>query len=261
MFAHQPASNQRELEVRVAEVVCSDGASAAQDNLFTCTKCGQFKLAEMFKRDRRKVSGRASICLSCNAAEAREWAKRNPDKVSARAERLTREQRDEQNAQKNLRYKIDPAYAQSAKERAASYYISNKDYVLARMSSDAGREKSRNRMRISMLDNGFRLSSNVSRAIRASIKDKGRRSWEEIVGYTLADLTTHIERQFVKGMSWDNHGKGKGRWHIDHIIPKAFFSFQSSDDDDFKSCWALTNLRPLWSELNISKHGKRTLLL
>ena len=50
-------------------------------------------------------------------------------------------------------------------------------------------------------------------------------------------------------MNWDNYGQ----WYIDHIIPKAAFNITSPYCDDFKKCWALDNLQPLWAENNIKK--------
>lgn len=78
------------------------------------------------------------------------------------------------------------------------------------------------------------------------------------LGYTGADLKRHLERQFVKGMTWTNYGK---RWHIDHIIPLASFKITCIDDPDFAAAWALTNLRPLWWKANVLKGATRTLLL
>ncbi len=75
--------------------------------------------------------------------------------------------------------------------------------------------------------------------------------------YTMEELRTHLEKQFLPGMSWDNRRK----WHIDHIIPLANFKFTSVDDPDFKAAWALTNLRPIWASKNMSKGKKRTTLL
>lgn len=77
------------------------------------------------------------------------------------------------------------------------------------------------------------------------------------IGYTCVELKTHLERQFLPSMSWDNYGA----WHIDHIIPLAAFRFSSMDDPEFKAAWALSNLRPLWAQDNIKKGAKRTLLL
>ena len=80
------------------------------------------------------------------------------------------------------------------------------------------------------------------------------RHWEGLVDYTLDDLIQHLEKQFQVGMNWANHGRYG--WHIDHIKPKASFSFTSSDDIEFRQCWALDNLQPLWAEDNLRKGSK-----
>lgn len=87
--------------------------------------------------------------------------------------------------------------------------------------------------------------------------EKGGRSWPALLGFTVADLMRHLERQFSARMSWDNYGK----WHIDHILPVTSFEFHSTDCPDFKACWALTNLRPLWAKANLSKGSKRQHLI
>jgi len=86
---------------------------------------------------------------------------------------------------------------------------------------------------------------------------KAGRTWQSILGFNLDELTLHIERQFEKGMSWKNMGD----WHIDHIVPKASFSYASEIDDEFRACWSLTNLRPMWSKENMKKGARRTLLI
>ena len=52
-------------------------------------------------------------------------------------------------------------------------------------------------------------------------------------------------------MTWDNHGE----WHIDHIVPISFFEYDSTDDVEFKYCWSLYNLQPLWSGENLRKYN------
>ena len=52
-------------------------------------------------------------------------------------------------------------------------------------------------------------------------------------------------------MNWGNQGK----WHIDHVIPDSWFSYDSDQDDNFKKSWALENLQPLWSNLNSLKNN------
>ena len=39
-------------------------------------------------------------------------------------------------------------------------------------------------------------------------------------------------------------------WHIDHIVPKNVFNFNSYNDIEFKACWSLENLRPIWCTNN-----------
>ena len=53
-------------------------------------------------------------------------------------------------------------------------------------------------------------------------------------------------------MCWDNYGK----WHIDHIIPKSVYNYTKPEHTDFKRCWALKNLQPLWASDNLSKNDK-----
>jgi hypothetical protein len=53
-------------------------------------------------------------------------------------------------------------------------------------------------------------------------------------------------------MTWGNYGQ----WHVDHKIPISAFNYETPDDIDFKRCWALKNLRPMWAKENISKGAK-----
>ena len=96
-----------------------------------------------------------------------------------------------------------------------------------------------------------KLRYNFSRGMRKSLhSNKNGASWESLVGYTLVDLKTHIEKQFVEGMSWDNYGPV---WHIDHIRPVASFNIKTAECSDFKECWSLNNLQPLFALDNFKK--------
>jgi hypothetical protein len=108
-------------------------------------------------------------------------------------------------------------------------------------------------------DPRFAINSRVRSGILRSIAtgSKSRRRWQILVGYDLATLMRHLERQFSPGMTWEN----RDEWHIDHIVPLASFSFETPDDPDFKAAWALTNLRPLWGPENNKKSAKRLFLL
>lgn len=94
-----------------------------------------------------------------------------------------------------------------------------------------------------------RITAQIGCAIRSK---KAGRKWESLVGYTLHDLMTHLERQFLKGMTWENRDK----WHIDHILPISGFNLDLGDDE-IKRAWGLPNLRPMWAADNIRKSGHR----
>lgn len=103
------------------------------------------------------------------------------------------------------------------------------------------------------------IHSSIHKALKATRQKKGGRLSEQILGYPIADLKRHLERQFLPGMTWDNHGT-RG-WHIDHIVPLKSFTFTGPDDPELRAAYALTNLRPLWAADNARKQGRRTLLV
>ncbi len=101
----------------------------------------------------------------------------------------------------------------------------------------------------------FKLHTRMASEIRQTISGQKRyRKWEDLVGYTTSQLKRHLEKQFTPGMTWQNHTRTG--WHIDHIIPRTAFNFTKPEHPDFKKCWALKNLRPLWYQENISKSNK-----
>ena len=70
-----------------------------------------------------------------------------------------------------------------------------------------------------------------------------------MLGYTPTELRAHLEKLFVEGMTWKNHGLGKDMWHVDHIRPVNTFQIGTSPS----VINALSNLRPLWSHENIRR--------
>ena len=101
-------------------------------------------------------------------------------------------------------------------------------------------------------DPSFRLKCNTRTAVYTCLKEANvakYRSTFQLLGYTIEELMQHLEKQFTEGMKWDNYGQ----WHVDHIRPMSSFKFESPDDPEFKECWALNNLQPLWWPDNLSK--------
>lgn len=81
---------------------------------------------------------------------------------------------------------------------------------------------------------------------------KAGRHWESLVGYDTLALVRVLESKFTEGMSWENYGQ----WHIDHKVPKSWFFYETTDDWQFKVCWSLANLQPLWASENCSKQHR-----
>jgi hypothetical protein len=104
-------------------------------------------------------------------------------------------------------------------------------------------------------DPSFRLKCNTRTAVWTCLKERDvakYRSTFELLGYSLKELMTHLEALFTEGMTWDNYGE----WHVDHKIPMNSFNFETTDDPEFKLCWCLDNLQPLWGPDNLTKGTK-----
>ena len=101
-----------------------------------------------------------------------------------------------------------------------------------------------------------RIALSMSSIINFHIKDKNKEHTFDILGYSLEELQNHLESQFHSGMSWDNYGRNG--WHIEHIRAVSRFSFDSKGDIEFKECFSLRNLQPMWESENLSKSDKIT---
>jgi len=71
------------------------------------------------------------------------------------------------------------------------------------------------------------------------------------LGCSVSFLVKYIEGLWIKGMSWENRGRGSGKWEIDHKIPCC--SFDMSDPKQQKDCFHYSNLQPLWYEDDLLK--------
>ena len=102
-----------------------------------------------------------------------------------------------------------------------------------------------------------KVATSVRNTIYHAIKKRGMCKTHPtflVLGYAPLDLVKWLESQFTEknGYSWNNYGD----WHIDHIRPIASFDFDSMEHPDFKKCWALNNLQPLWATDNMRKNDK-----
>jgi len=141
----------------------------------------------------------------------------------------------------------------ATKEYGKKYRQLNKKKIDLKRKKNKDRinEIQRNRYNEKLKNNiNYKINRTMRRGIWKSLKNnKNGCHWERFINFSFKELKKHLEKQFTDGMNWDNYGE----WHIDHIIPISAFNFNSYEDIEFKRCWDLSNLQPLWAKNNISK--------
>lgn len=208
----------------------------------TCTKCAETKPISEFSKQAKGLFGVTSQCKACEKARKAEYYLANKADI------------DERNAA------YQAANPGAAKERASRHYQANKSGQAARVR--AWRSANLDRAR----ELGRKSAARKRATVKGALEDRVRRRMNEtlvsgakrgrstfvLLGYSVDDLRTHLERKFLPGMTWEN----RNLWHIDHVMPLASFTYQTPDDDDFKVAWSLDNLQPLWANDNQVKSDK-----
>ena len=76
----------------------------------------------------------------------------------------------------------------------------------------------------------------------------------ELLGCTSFELKRHLEKQFKKGMTWENYGT---YWVVDHIIPLNRFDITIRSERNKANHY--TNLQPLEAHINLKLGAKKNL--
>ena len=190
-----------------------------------CTKCGEVKDVSEYHKHKEGKYGRISSCMICRREYNKQHRLNNKEKAK------------EYNKKYRLNTKeYNKQYRLKNKEKLKEYRLNNRDKL---------NEYYKNRRNEYPL---FKMSCNLRCRTRLAFKSK---SWhkggstEKLLGIDYKRCIQHLERQFAKGMNWENQGE----WHIDHIIPLAS---AKTEEELIKLCH-YTNLQPLWASDNISK--------
>ena len=223
-----------------------------------CSKCKENKLIKKFYSNKNSKDGLASWCKDCTLEMMRYSNSLNPEKNRKKASLWNKANPEQYRKRMQLWYKNN---SEKAKKRSRLWYKNNPEKARKTHQLWIGANLERYRAIQRKTSNQYRstlygrLNRKISTAIRIALKgNKMGRGWEVLVGYTAEQLKIHLERQFVEGMTWDNYNKNG--WHIDHIIPISVHNFEKPEDEDFKRCWSLKNLRPLWATDNLRKNDK-----
>lgn len=225
-----------------------------------CKECSREHTRKYREKNKKK----------CDAA-LKKWREENKDKVRESSRQWYRANIDKCNAYaREYRKKNPEIYRKNAKrwvENNPERYKKNQELWIKNNRDKTNQYSARycenypERRKATKQKSSAKINTtahgNLNNRMRANIQsalkgNKNGRGWESLVGYTCADLKKHIEGQFKDGMDWSNRDK----WHIDHIVPISAFNFTKPEHEDFKRCWALENLRPLWAGDNMSKGAK-----
>lgn len=222
----------------------------------TCKKCGETKPLDSFHKHPTCVGGRLHKCKSCAVKDSVERARdcqKTKDRKSrwAKNKRLSDPDYLARHKENGRRYFSRPEVKEKMRLRSAEKRAEDPDAYLA------WRRKYRRESATPEEAINSRIRSVLTYSIRRAGGNKAGRKSFDILGYSRVELMAHLERQFLKGMSWKNMGE----WHIDHIVPLSSFNFFSDQDLDFKRAWSLSNLRPLWANDNMKKHAKAEFLI
>ena len=68
------------------------------------------------------------------------------------------------------------------------------------------------------------ISSIIRKRLQKRLSGKKGQSINKYLPFTIDTLIIHLQRQFRKGMTWNNYGKV---WQIDHIIPDCRFKYKN----------------------------------
>ena len=244
----------------------------------TCSRCKQIKqITEFYIKNKDPIIYR-SDCKTCknksDYAARRDRKKYIPRKMTKYPDGLTRSEKNKlyylNNKEKIDKYheEYNALHKEDAKTYAINYRIKFKD----RCKESDRRSKLKNKENVAERkrkyirlkrknDPTFKIRSIISREISRQIKKNGV-SFLKQLDYTVTNLKTHLESMFEPWMAWSNWGRYDPKtwkeddsstwtWNIDHIIPQSDLFYTSYDDENFKKCWALTNLRPYSAKQNI----------
>lgn len=93
------------------------------------------------------------------------------------------------------------------------------------------------------------ISKNVSGRVSTALKNQIHRheTAEQLLGCTLLEYKSFLEKQFEPGMTWDNWG----RWNVDHVVPVS--SVNLCDPLTRVKIFHYSNTRPMWTDKNLKK--------
>lgn len=230
------------------------------EGLVKCRKCGESKDRSDYHKRVASANGLHPHCKVCVKSYKAEYLSRPESKqiasayrrrpeVKARAIQLKKPLSDQALSKRRENGKTEKARA------ARMEYLSRPEVRQRVLEQRKSRYHDKHKHDIAK-----KLDGRIRVTLRRSLKSgKNNRSWRSLVDFDIEQLRSHLERQFTNGMSWERFCSGD--IEIDHIVPVSSFQIEDHECEEFKACWSLANLRPLWKAENNKKRAKKIFLI
>mgnify|MGYP003490924185 FL=1 len=229
-----------------------------------CKDCQKDNQRVYSKNNRKKLNEKMSKFRKNNpdkiAKSKQTYYKNNKEKIISKSKDYTSKNTDKV---KTYQEKYRKENAKQISEKNKQYRSSHKEALLIKQ-----KEKYKENINI-------RLRQIISSAIRKALfKNKSSKSGNSFlknIPYTIEQLKKHIESKFDLWMNWGNYGTYNNtwddknqltwKWNIDHIIPHSKLPYSSMEDENFKKCWSLDNLRPYAAKQNVLDGNRKNLFI
>ena len=212
-----------------------------------CTTCNLKKELNEFHKKRDTKDGFNQSCKFCRKKHGKEYRKNNKDKIKQYRKKYYQINKDHYKEYYNLNEdKIKEYFKKYYQINKDHYKESQKEYV--QINKDRRNKYLREKRKVDPL---YKMKCNLRSRTKIIFKSNGYTKdtkTQEMLGVDWEVCKANIERQFTKGMSWENQGD----WHIDHIIPLA----SANTEQELKKLCHYSNLQPLWAVDNIIKSAK-----
>ena len=189
----------------------------------TCVNCNSKQPLANFSLTVKSKDGYQAKCKICVNAYNKEYYLSNKEKVKTNCKIYKSKNLNEikkkdkiytiNNKEKMLQYKKD--YYKNNITKYKQYAIDNRERLRAQSVKLV--------LHKLKIDPTYRLQFNIRSRIKAAFRLKKAtkcKKSEELLGCSIKIAKEHLESKFLPTMTWENYGK---YWHIDHIIPCAFF--------------------------------------
>ena len=201
-----------------------------------CSTCKVEKELSEFNKQKANKDGLQGQCKDCKNEYSKQWKQANKGNIKEYNKEWCQANKEHNNGRVKQWYQ---ANKEKKKEYSKQYRQNNKEKI----------NKYHNNRRAT--DPLFKLKAYLRVRTRKAFINKGyskTSKTQEMLGVDWEIVKSHIERQFTKGMNWDNYGE----WHIDHIIPLA----SANNEKELLKLCHYSNLQPLWAEDNLIKNDK-----